>query len=104
MLQGLSFFPVALYIASFTGIIANQLTATVVLSLFNLSSVIGQIALGHLTDRFPYPSIMAFSAVGSALAAFFLWGFADTAVYLYIFAITFGGLVRAFSHRRRHPN
>ena len=93
MMQGLSYFPVSLYIATFTGILTNKLTATVVLSLINVSAVIGQIILGHLTDRFPYPSIMVCSAFGSALAAFFLWGFADTALYLYFFVIIFGALV-----------
>ena len=37
---------------------------------------------------------MVFSAIGSALAAFFLWGLADAAIYLYFFAVVFGSLVR----------
>ena len=65
-----------------------------VLSLFNLSAVIGQVLIGHLTDRIPYPSIMVVCAVGSALGAFLLWGFANAAIYLYFFSIIFGGLVR----------
>ncbi|OJT02208.1 hypothetical protein TRAPUB_7323 [Trametes pubescens] len=97
MLQGLSYFPVSLYIATFTRNVANQLTATIVLSLFNSSAVVGQIIMGHLSDRFPYPSIMVFSAVGSALSAFFLWGFADAAIFLYFFAVIFGGLSGGFS-------
>ncbi|PIL35155.1 MFS general substrate transporter [Ganoderma sinense ZZ0214-1] len=94
LVQGLAQFPVALYIATFTRGLSDQLTATVVLSLFNSSSVVGQVIIGHLTDRISYPSIMVFSAVGSALAAFFLWGFADAAIYLYFFAVVFGSLVR----------
>ncbi|KAI0754563.1 MFS general substrate transporter [Daedaleopsis nitida] len=97
LMQGLSYFPVSLYIATFTSSLANKLTATVVLSLFNASAVIGQVVLGHLSDRFPYPSIMVCSAFGSGLAAFFLWGFADTAIYLYFFAVIFGGLSGGFS-------
>ena len=92
-MQGLSYFPVSLYIATFTRSLSDQFTATVVLALFNVSAVLGQVVLGHLTDRFPYPSIMVVSAVGSALGAFLLWGFASTAVYLYFFAIVFGVLV-----------
>ncbi|KAI0672646.1 MFS general substrate transporter [Trametes maxima] len=97
LLQGLAHFPVSLYIATFTKNLSDQLTATVVLSLFNVSAVVGQIVIGHLTDRFPYPSIMAVSALGSALAAFFLWGFASTATFLYFFAVIFGGLSGSFS-------
>ncbi|KAI8986278.1 MFS general substrate transporter [Trametes punicea] len=97
LLQGLSYFPVSLYIATFTRSISSQLTATVVLALFNSSAVVGQIVLGHLSDRFPYPVIMAVSALGSGLAAFFLWGFANAATFLYFFAVIFGGLSGGFS-------
>ncbi|TBU21833.1 major facilitator superfamily domain-containing protein [Dichomitus squalens] len=97
LIQGLSQFPVSLYIPTFTRSLSNQLTATIVLSLLNLSAVIGQILIGHLTDRIPYPSIMVFSAVGSALGAFLLWGFANAAIYLYFFSIVFGGLAGGFS-------
>ena len=97
MLQGLSYFPVSLYIATFAKGLSNQLTATTVLSLFNVSAVIGQIIIGHLSDVMPYPSVMPFSAIGSSLGAFLLWGFANKAVYLYFFAIIFGSLVSIFS-------
>ena len=92
-MQGLSYFPVSLYIATFTKRLSDQLTATAVLALFNIAAVIGQIIIGHLCDRFPYPSIILFITSGSALAAFFLWGFADAAASLYLFAVIFGGLV-----------
>ena len=92
-MQGLSYFPVSLYIATFTKRLSDQLTATAVLALFNIAAVIGQIIIGHLCDRFPYPSIILFITSGSALAAFFLWGFADAAAFLYLFAVIFGGLV-----------
>lgn len=93
MLQGLSYFPASIYIATFTKGLSSQLTATTVLSLFNVSAVIGQVIIGHLSDRMPYPSIMLFSAIGSALGAFLLWGFANNAIYLYFFAVIFGSLV-----------
>ncbi|RPD73239.1 MFS general substrate transporter [Lentinus tigrinus ALCF2SS1-7] len=97
ILQGLSYFPVSLYILAFTRTLSNQLTATVVLALFNSSAVLGQVILGHLSDRVAYPSIMVVSALGSALGAFLLWGFANAAAYLYVFAIIFGGLSGGFS-------
>ena len=93
MLQGLSYFPVSLYIATFAKHLSNQLTATNVLSLFNLSAVVGQIIIGHLSDAMPYPFVMLLSAVGSSLGAFLLWGFANRAIRLYFFAVIFGCLV-----------
>ena len=93
MLQGLSYFPVSLYIATFAKDLSNQLTATNVLSLFNLSAVAGQIIIGHLSDAMPYPFVMLLSAIGSSLSAFLLWGFASRAIHLYFFAVVFGCLV-----------
>ena len=97
LIQGLSYFPVSLYIASFTQQVSTPLTATVALSLFNLAGVIGQVILGYLTDRFAYPWVMFFSSLGSALAAFLLWGFGQGPALIYPFAIIFGALVRLLS-------
>ncbi|KAI0694845.1 MFS general substrate transporter [Earliella scabrosa] len=96
-LQGVAQFPVSLYIAMFARAMSDPFTATVILALFNLSATVGQILLGHLTDRFPYPAVMFVSAIGSALATFFLWGFANAAIYLYFFAIIFGALSGGFT-------
>ncbi|KAI0771942.1 MFS general substrate transporter [Trametes elegans] len=97
LLQGLSYFPVSLYIASFTRALSSPLTATVVLSVFNSSAVVGQIVLGHLSDKFPYPWIMFVSGLGSSLVAFLLWGLASAATELYFFAVIFGALSGGFS-------
>ena len=93
LVQGLSYFPVSLYIASFTQQLSTPLTATIILSLFNSAGVVGQVILGYLTDRYAYPWVMFFSSLGSALAAFFLWGFAQGPALIYPFAIIFGALV-----------
>lgn len=92
-LQSLSYFPVSLYIASFTTSIGSPLSATIVLSLFNSSSVVGRIAIGFLTDRYPYPWVMFASMLGSGIAAFLLWGFANTLARVFVFVIVFGSLV-----------
>ena len=97
VLQGLAYFPVSLYIAMFARALSNEFTASIVLSLFNASASIGQIVTGHLTDRIPYPTLMAVSAVVSGIGAFVLWGLADATIYLYLFAVVFGSLVRAVS-------
>ncbi|KAI1798150.1 MFS general substrate transporter [Ganoderma leucocontextum] len=97
LVQGLSYFPVSLYIASFTQQLSTPLTATIVLSLFNSAGVVGQVILGYLTDRYAYPWIMFFSSLGSALAVFLLWGFAQGPALIYPFAIIFGALSGGFS-------
>lgn len=40
---------------------------------------------------------MFFSALGSAISAFLIWGFADTMARVFAFAIIFGGLVGHFT-------
>ncbi|KAH9951079.1 MFS general substrate transporter [Amylocystis lapponica] len=94
ILQGMSYFPVSLYIAPFATAVSSPLSATIVLSLFNSSGVVGQILIGHLSDRFPYAWIMFASALGSGVAAFLLWGFADSLARIFAFSIVFGSLVR----------
>lgn len=79
--------------------VSSPLNATIVLSLFNSATAVGQVLVGHLTDRYPYPWIMFFSTFGSAIAAFLLWGFADTLVRVFVFAVIFGCLVRIHALR-----
>ena len=40
-----------------------------------------------------YNLLMIVSAMGSALAAYLVWGFAHNAVIIYLFALLFGGVV-----------
>ena len=98
-LQGLSYFPVSLYITTFTTSMSTPLTAVIVTSVFNSSAVGGQIVLGHLSDRYPYPFVMLVSAIGSGIVVFLLWGLASSATQLYFFAVIFGALV---SHSVHH--
>ncbi|TCD65934.1 hypothetical protein EIP91_002002 [Steccherinum ochraceum] len=97
LLQAMAYFPVSLYISVFTTSIASPLSATIVLSLFNSAGVVGQVLMGYLADRMPYTYIMAVSTFASAIAAFLLWGFADTLGRVFAFAIVFGGLSGGFS-------
>ncbi|KAI0079375.1 MFS general substrate transporter [Panus rudis PR-1116 ss-1] len=96
LLQAMSYFPVSLYIAAFATSIASPLSASIVLSLFNVAGVVGYILTGYLSDLFPYPWIMFASTLGSAISAFLLWGFADTLARVFAFAIIFGLLAGGF--------
>ncbi|KAL4244542.1 Proton-linked Monocarboxylate Transporter [Abortiporus biennis] len=78
LLQAMSFFPVSLYIAVFTASISSALSATIVLSLFNIAGVVGQIL------------------IGCSISAFLLWGFAETLIQVFIFSALFGGLSGGF--------
>ncbi|TCD67656.1 hypothetical protein EIP91_012166 [Steccherinum ochraceum] len=97
LLQALSFFPVSLFIADFTKSFSSPLSATIVLSLFNVSGVISQIIIGYLTDKMPYTYIMVVTMFASALSAFLIWGFADTLGTMFAFAIIFGAVGGGFA-------
>ncbi|EPQ56309.1 MFS general substrate transporter [Gloeophyllum trabeum ATCC 11539] len=97
MLQALSYFPVSLYLTVFTTSVASSLSATAVLSVFNVACIFGQVAIGYLCDRLPYPWIACASAFGSALVAFLLWGFSYNLGQVFGFAVLFGGLSGGFA-------
>ena len=63
------------------------------MAVYNFSSVLGQIAVGWLSDdRVPYSILM--SAIGflSAVVCFFSFGFASTLPLLFLFALLFGAV------------
>ncbi|KIM40029.1 hypothetical protein M413DRAFT_190559 [Hebeloma cylindrosporum] len=79
VVQALGFFPVSLFIPAYTSSLSSAtLPSTIVLALFNVTSVIFYIVFGHYCDKYPYPYVILGSGVGSALAAFILWGFASS--------------------------
>jgi predicted MFS family arabinose efflux permease len=95
--QALGFFPVSLFIPTYTSSLSSAtLPSTIVLALFNATSVIFFIVFGHYCDKYPYPYVILVSGIGSALAAFILWGFASSLGWVFAFAVIFGGLVRMF--------
>lgn len=84
----------------------SQNTGTMLVSLFNATSVFGGIALGALCDRFSVTNIMLLSSVGSALSVLLFWGMASSSdsdssqtaiALLTIFSITYGFFAGGFS-------
>lgn len=96
-MQALGFFPVSLFIPTYTSSLSSAtLPSTITLALFNAASVIFYIMFGRICDSYPYPYVILASGVGSALAAFFLWGFASSLSLVFVFAAVFGGLSGGF--------
>ncbi|KAE9410114.1 MFS general substrate transporter [Gymnopus androsaceus JB14] len=96
--QSLGYFPVSLFIPTYTASITSAtLPTTVVLALFNVASVVCYTVFGRLCDSYPYQHIILFSGIGSALAAFLLWGFATSLALVFTFAVVFGGVSGGFS-------
>ncbi|KAH7322169.1 major facilitator superfamily domain-containing protein [Rhizoctonia solani] len=96
-IQALAYFPVSLYMAVYTTSLGlSALNGTLVLSIFNLSSIIGQIIFGHVCDIAPYGYVIVASGAGAALSAYLLWGFAHNLGLIFAFAVIFGSLSGGF--------
>ncbi|KIK67919.1 hypothetical protein GYMLUDRAFT_256726 [Collybiopsis luxurians FD-317 M1] len=97
LIQAFSYFPVSLFLPTYTASInPATLPTTLVLALFNVASVIGYTLFGRLCDSYPFQYVILFSGIGSALAAFFLWGFSTSLALVFVFAIIFGGVSGGF--------
>ncbi|KAG8721355.1 hypothetical protein FRC09_008017 [Ceratobasidium sp. 395] len=97
-IQALAYFPVSLYMSVYTASLGlPPSNGTLVLAVFNLSSVIGQIVFGHLCDIAPYSYVMIGSGVGAALSAYLLWGFAHSLQLIFAFVVIFGSLSGGFA-------
>lgn len=58
--------------------------------LLNLSTMIGLVIMGYMTDRLNSRKCIAMSAVGATLSVFLFWGLAVHVAVLFVFCILFG--------------
>ena len=72
-MHSMSYYSVSLYIATFAKILSSPFSASIVLAIFNSSTVVCQVVLGHMCDRFPYAWIMVASTLVSGISVFVLW-------------------------------
>ncbi|ORZ08877.1 major facilitator superfamily domain-containing protein [Absidia repens] len=94
--QGLAYFipnlfiqPYALYIG------VPEQTSTTLLSILNAMTIVGQLSLGHMCDRYGYWTATAASSAVSSISTFFLWGYAENSMGLLIAYIVIFGIFGA---------
>lgn len=108
IIQSFGYFLPSTYLPSYstTTVGLSGTMGTVLVSLFNATSIVGGICVGMLCDRFAVSNILLFSSVGSALSVFLLWGMASspesessqTAIALLtLFSIFYGFFAGGFS-------
>ncbi|KAL8785270.1 MAG: hypothetical protein Q9213_003474 [Squamulea squamosa] len=92
IIAGFSFFIPQIYLPSFAGTMPglSPLSAVLSVSFLNISTTIGLILMGYLTDRYHVSNVLLLSAIVSSLSVFLIWSFATNDAVLYLFAITFG--------------
>jgi MFS family permease len=98
LFQGFAYYIPSLYLPSVAS--ALGLSGTVgalTLSANNLAIVVGQVGFGYLSDRVHNVLILVFlSSFMSALAAFFIWGFAHSMEALLMFSLVYGWCAGGF--------
>ncbi|KAE8146213.1 major facilitator superfamily domain-containing protein [Aspergillus avenaceus] len=110
IMQSFGYFLPTTYLPSYATTAAglSGTTGTLLVALFNATSVVGGIVLGSLCDRVAVTNVMLLSSVGSALSVFLFWGlscasspsneYPQAAIgLLTIFSITYGFFAGGFS-------
>ncbi|OJZ91770.1 hypothetical protein ASPFODRAFT_38927 [Aspergillus luchuensis CBS 106.47] len=109
IIQSFGYFLPSTYLPSYTTTAAglSDTTGTLLVALFNATSVVGGIVLGSLCDRFAVSNIMLLSSVGSGMSVLLFWGlstsspsasFSQAAIALLVlFSITYGFFAGGFS-------
>ncbi|KAF7716590.1 Uncharacterized protein PECH_004399 [Penicillium ucsense] len=98
ILEAVGYFLPTIYLPSFARSLgAGGIESSLTVILFNLASVFGCIAMGSLVDRCHATTCILASTVGSTIAVFCIWGFADSLGPLYVFCIMYGLFAGSFS-------
>ncbi|CRG92052.1 Monocarboxylate transporter 12 [Talaromyces islandicus] len=110
IIQGLGYFLPSAYLSSFaTNIGLSDTLGTLLLSLFNGTSIFGGIVLGVLCDRFDVSNMILLSSVMSAISVLLFWGLCPNdgstshhqevivIALLSLFSLTYGFFAGGFS-------
>ena len=109
VIQSFGYFLPTTYLPSYStsAIGLSHTKGTLLVSLFNATSVIGGIVFGSLCDRFAVSNIMLLSSVGSALSVFLFWGLSSSPpsstypqaaiALMALFSITYGFFAGGYS-------
>ncbi|CAN9161684.1 unnamed protein product [Alternaria alternata] len=92
LVQGAGYYLPGIYLPTFTRHVfgASDWLSTLSLMLLNLSTMIGLVIMGYMTDRLNSQKCIAISAVGATLSVFLFWGLAVHVAVLFVFCILFG--------------
>ncbi|RPA71684.1 MFS general substrate transporter, partial [Ascobolus immersus RN42] len=98
ILQGLGFFMPSIYIPTFaTSLNFSPGIGTLLLSLINGASILGQVLLGHLSDYTHVSVTILISTITSSLSIFLLWGLSTHVAQLVIFSLVYGFFAGGYS-------
>lgn len=90
---------------------ASGFLSALTVLLINISTTIGCVVMGTLTDRLPATTCILISSAGATIGVFVLWGLSSSLAVLYVFCIMYGlfagsftstwpGIMRTLGHSR----
>ena len=98
VLQGLGFFVPNIYLPTYASSLGlSSISGTLLVSLFNTTSVFGAVILGTLIDRLHVTTVILISTIGASLSVFLLWGFATSLPLLCVFSLVYGLFAGGFT-------
>jgi MFS family permease len=114
IVQSVGFFLPQVFLPSYAELLgAKGLRASSTITIFNVSNMVGCIAVGYLADRYHVTKCILISTVGAVLSTFLLWGCSVNLAPLYLFSIVYGCTGGSFSSswsatssevRKSHPS
>lgn len=92
LFQGFVYYIPSLYLPSFTSALGmSSVKGAMILGLYNLATVLGQVTFGWLSDRVQNVLILVFvSTTISSIVSFVVWGIAQSLEATLIFALAYG--------------
>ena len=98
ILESLGFFVPNIYLPTYARTLGlSSVAGTVTVSLFNTTSVFGQVILGSLIDRLHVTTVVLISTLGATLSVFLLWGLSASLPLLCIFSLVYGLFAGGFT-------
>ncbi|KAI0430435.1 MFS general substrate transporter [Xylaria sp. FL1042] len=99
LVQGTGHFIPALYLPTYARTVlgASGFLSALTVLLINLSTTIGAVIMGTLTDRLPATTCILISSVGATIGVFVAWGLSSSLAVLYVFCIMYGLFAGSFT-------
>ena len=98
ILESLGFFIPNIYLPTYARTLGlSSVAGTVIIALYNTTSVFGQVILGSLIDKLHVTTVILISTLGATASVFLFWGLAVSLPLLCIFALVYGLFAGGFT-------
>ncbi|KAJ2981356.1 hypothetical protein NUW58_g6710 [Xylaria curta] len=99
LVQGTGHFIPGIYLPTYARTVfgASGYFSALTVLLINVSTTIGCVVMGTLTDRLPATTCILISSVGATVGVFLVWGLSSSLAVLYVFCVIYGLFAGSFT-------